>query len=48
MNSKLSATLPALVLIITGVLSAADPTGDALKKKTGVYNASSTGKTPGV
>src|SRR5271156_4651996 len=52
MNCKLSATLPAIVLTITGLLGAADSgknggSLDRLFKKTGVYNASSTGKTPG-
>jgi hypothetical protein len=55
-HRKLSATLPAVILTLTGLLTAADPANDALKntgsldrlfKKTGVYNASSTGKTPG-
>jgi DNA-binding beta-propeller fold protein YncE len=55
-HSKLSATLPAMVLTLTGLLIAADSDINILKnsgsldqlfKKTGVYNASSTGKTPG-
>src|SRR5579863_8146804 len=49
------APLPAMVLILTNLLVAADPdvqilekhaSLDRLFKKTGVYNASSTGKTP--
>ncbi len=56
MQRKLLATLPAMILTVTCLLSAADSGSDALKnsgaldrlvKKTGVYNASSTGKTPG-
>src|ERR1700722_10079787 len=55
MYLKISATLPAMILILTGLLHAADPSGSVLKnsgsldrlfKKTGVYNASPTGKTP--
>jgi ABC-type molybdate transport system substrate-binding protein len=53
---RISSALPAILLTITGLLSAADTGSDVLKnsgsvdrlsKKTGVYNASSTGKTPG-
>src|SRR6516225_6986525 len=56
MIRKPSVLLPAMVLTITGLVIAADPDITALKnsgsldrllKKTGVYNASSTGKTPG-
>src|SRR5260370_27126411 len=55
-HRKVSATLPAMVLTLTGLVIAADPDISILKnngsldrlfKKTGVYNASSTGKTPG-
>src|ERR1700682_4047394 len=53
---KVTATLPAMVLTLTSLVSAADPDISILKKsgslgrlfkKTGVYNASRTGKTPG-
>jgi DNA-binding beta-propeller fold protein YncE len=48
---RVSAALPAMVLILSGLTSfgvAADPdTNGSLAKKTGVYHASSTGKTPG-
>ena len=53
---KVPATLPAMVLTLTSVVIAADSDIDLLKnsgsldqlfKKTGVYNASKTGKTPG-
>jgi DNA-binding beta-propeller fold protein YncE len=56
MPTKFFATLPALLLTLAGLLTAADPAHDALKnsgsldrlfKKTGVYNASKNGKTPG-
>src|SRR5277367_2921030 len=56
MHGKVSAALSAIVLILTTVAIAADPSNNILKdsgsldrlfKKTGVYNASSTGKTPG-
>ena len=56
MHRKFSAALPAMIFTITGLLNAADPASNVLKnsgsldrllKKTGVYNASSTGKTPG-
>jgi hypothetical protein len=52
---KVSATLPAIVLGLASLVIAADPDINILKnngsldrlfKKTGVYNASSTGKTP--
>ncbi len=55
-HRKVSAILPAMVLTLTSVAIAADPDINILKnsgsldrlfKKTGVYNASSTGKTPG-
>src|SRR6202049_3936183 len=55
-HRKLSATLPAMVLTLTSLVIAADPDINTLKnsgsldrlfKKTGVYNASSSGKTPG-
>jgi hypothetical protein len=55
-HGKISATLPAMLLSVTWLLTAADPAGVALKnsgsldrllKKTGVYNASNNGKTPG-
>ena len=40
--------LPAMVLILSSLAMAADPdTNGTLAKKTGVYHASSTGKTPG-
>jgi hypothetical protein len=51
-----TATLPAIVLTLTGLVMAADSDINILKnsgflgrlfKKSGVYNASSTGKTPG-
>jgi hypothetical protein len=54
-HPKILATLPAMILTITALLSAADPDINVLKnsgsldrlfKKTGVYNASPTGKTP--
>src|ERR1700689_1907671 len=51
---KALATLPVMVLVLTGLALAADPdvlksssSLDRLFKKTGVYNTSSTGKTPG-
>src|ERR1700733_2232294 len=48
---KVSAILPAIVLVLSGLAClaiAADPdTNGTLAKKTGVYHASSTGKTPG-
>ena len=53
---KLMATLPAIVLTLTGQVTAADPdisiltnsgSLERLFKKSGVYHASSTGKTPG-
>jgi len=53
---KVSAILPAMVLTLTSLVIAADPDINVLKtngsldrllKKTGVYNASATGKTPG-
>ena len=53
-HGKVTATLPAILLALSGAVMAADP--DILKnsgalerllKKSGVYNASSTGKTPG-
>lgn len=56
MHRRILAILPATILIIAGLLHAADPGSDVLKnsgsvdrlsKKTGVYNASATGKTPG-
>jgi len=52
----MATTLVASIFTITGLLVAADPAADALKnsgaldrlfKKTGVYNASPNGKTPG-
>ena len=55
LHRKISAALPAAILTITGLLTAADPSLNVLKnsgsldrlsRKTGVYNASSTGKTP--
>jgi DNA-binding beta-propeller fold protein YncE len=55
-HCKVSATLPAMLLGLASLVLAADPNIDILKsngsldrlfKKTGVYNASSTGKTPG-
>jgi hypothetical protein len=55
-HRKVSATLPAMVLILTSLVIAAEPDGNPLKnsgsfdrlsKKTGVYNVSNTGKTPG-
>ena len=51
-----TATLPAIVLTLTGLVTAAGQDIDILKnsgslqrliEKSGVYNASSTGKTPG-
>ena len=53
---KVTASLPAMVLTLTSLVMAADPDINILKnsgsldrlfKQTGVYNASSTGKTPG-
>src|ERR1700677_3935260 len=52
---KVTATLPAMVLILASLVMAADPDINILKNsgsldrlfKQGVYNASSTGKTPG-
>jgi len=55
-HRKVMATLPAMALAMTGVLMAADADVNILKnsgsldrlfKQSGVYNASSTGKTPG-
>ena len=55
MHRKLSVTLPAMALILTKLVIAADSDVNILKKsgsldrlfkKTGVYNASTTGKTP--
>ena len=56
-HCKVTATLPAIVLTLTGLVMAADPDINVLMrnsgslerlfKKSGVYNASSTGKTPG-
>src|ERR1700681_3308649 len=55
-HRKLTAILPAMVLTLTSLVIAADPDINVLKtngsldrllKKTGVYNASATGKTPG-
>jgi DNA-binding beta-propeller fold protein YncE len=55
-HGKLTTTLPAMVLTLTGLLMAADPEIGVLKnsgslerlsKKSGVYNTSRTGKTPG-
>ena len=55
-HRKVTATLPAIVLTLTGLVMAADPNINILRnsgslerllKKSGVYNASSTGKTPG-
>src|SRR6266446_7248637 len=54
-HCKVTATLPAMVLTLTTLVIAADPDINILKnsgsldrlfKKTGVYNAASTGKTP--
>ena len=56
MHRNLPAALPAMILMLSGLLSAADPATTVLKdsgaldrlvKKTGVYNTSPTGKTPG-
>jgi DNA-binding beta-propeller fold protein YncE len=56
MHSKMPATLFAMALTIAGLLSGADPANEALKnsgaldrlvKKSGVYNASPGGRTPG-
>ena len=56
MPRKVSAVLPAMVLALTSVVIAADPDANILKsngsldrlfKKSGVYNAPGTGKTPG-
>ena len=53
---KVTATLPMMVMTLTGLVMAADHETDVLKnsgvlerliKQTGVYNTSSTGKTPG-
>src|SRR5579862_9600525 len=55
-HRKVLAVLPAMVLALSSLVIAADPDINVLKnnssldrlfKKTGVYNASSTGKTPG-
>jgi DNA-binding beta-propeller fold protein YncE len=55
-HRKVTATLPAIVLTLTGLAMAAEPDINILKnsgslerllKKSGVYNASTTGKTPG-
>lgn len=55
MHRKMSAALPAMILVLSGLLNAADPAMtvlngsgalDRLVKKTGVYNVSPTGKTP--
>ena len=55
-HGKVTATLPVVVLILTSLVMAADTDINLLKnngsldrlfKQTGVYNASSTGKTPG-
>src|SRR5690242_10891608 len=55
-HGKLLAALPAMVLALTSLVIAADPDINILKsngsldrlfKKTGVYNTSPTGKTPG-
>jgi DNA-binding beta-propeller fold protein YncE len=55
-HGKVTATLPAIVLTLTGLVMAADPDINILKnsgslerlfKKSGVYNTSGTGKTPG-
>ena len=55
-HRKVAATLPAMVLTLTSLVIAADPDANILKnngsldrlsKKTGVYNASGTGRTPG-
>jgi hypothetical protein len=54
-HRRVSATLPALVLTLSSLVIAADPDINVLKnngsldrlfKKTGVYNTSTTGKTP--
>ncbi len=55
-NSKSMVALPMLMFTLTSLVMAADTDSNLLKnngsldrlfKKTGVYNASSTGKTPG-
>ena len=55
-QGKVTATLSMMVLALTGIAVAADTDNNLLKsngslarlaKQTGVYNASSTGKTPG-
>ena len=55
-SRKVPALLPAMLLAMTSLAIAADPDINVLKnngsldrlfKKSGVYNASSTGKTPG-